>query len=41
MWWTGATPFLQELLTLALNQLIQRVDLSHFVPAVSYNTTDQ
>lgn len=32
---------LQESLTLALNQLIQRVDLSHFVLSVSYDTTDQ
>ena len=32
---------LQESLTLALNQLIYRVDLSHFVLSVSYDTTDQ
>jgi len=32
---------LQESLTLAFNQLIYRVDLSHFVLSVSYDTTDQ
>ena len=32
---------LQESLTLALNELIQRVDLCHFVLGVSYDTTDQ
>ena len=31
---------LQESLTLAFNQLIYRVDLSHFVLSVSYDTTD-
>ena len=32
---------LQESLTLAFNELIQRVDLCHFVLGVSYDTTDQ
>ena len=32
---------LQESLTLAFHQLIYRVDLSHFVLSVSYDTTDQ
>ena len=32
---------LQESLTLAFNQLIYRVDLSHFVLSVSYETTDE
>ena len=31
----------QESLTLAFNELIQRVDLCHFVLGVSYDTTDQ
>ena len=32
---------LQESLSLAFNELIQRVDLCHFVVGVSYDTTDQ